>query len=265
MRKDLGALWSRKGMRALLLLLPLALMVAIPVVYFVAISLLPVPRGAQVPEVLLGLLSQGAEELGCRQAWAQVFTTLLCPLLFLCVPLVCSAVLSSCAFVMEKEEGTLETLLLSSMSAKSVYNAKVTSCTILSVAVSFLSFLVFAITVTVVDVALQVPFFFNLQWLVLLFLVMPALALFSVVFISLVLYPAAGLLFRLLEALQTTGYLILPVAVLCLAQLTGAVRWNAGLLLLMAIALFIADVALFNASGRRFQAQRLLEKTREEP
>ena len=61
------------------------------------------------------------------------------------------------------------------------------------------------------------------------------------------------------------GYLILQVAVLCLVQLTGAVRWNAGLLLLMAIALFIADVALFNASGRRFQAQRLLEKTREEP
>ena len=100
--KDLGALWSRKGMRALLLLLPLALMVAIPVVYFVAISLLPAPRGAQVPEILLGLLSDGAEELGCRQAWAQVFTALLCPLLFLCVPLVCSAVLSSCAFVMEK-------------------------------------------------------------------------------------------------------------------------------------------------------------------
>lgn len=260
-RKDLGALWSRKGMRALLLLLPLALMVAIPVVYFVAISLLPVPRGAQVPEALLGLLSQDAEELGYRQAWAQVFTTLLCPLLFLCVPLVCSAVLSSCAFVMEKEEGTLETLLLSSMSAKSVYNAKVTSCTILSVAVSFLSFLVFAITVTVVDVALQVPFFFNLQWLVLLFLVMPALALFSVVFISLVLPRVHSTL----EALQTMGYLILPVAVLCLVQLTGAVRWNAGLLLLMAIALFIADVALFNASGRRFQAQRLLEKTREEP
>ena len=258
MGKDLGALWSRKGMRALLLLLPLALMVAIPVVYFVAISLLPAPRGAQVPEVLLGLLSQGAEELGYRQAWAQVFTTLLCPLLFLCVPLVCSAVLSSCAFVMEKEEGTLETLLLSSMSAKSVYNAKVTSCTILSVAVSFL---VFAITVTVVDVALQVPFFFNLQWLVLLFLVMPALALFSVVFISLVLPRVHSTL----EALQTMGYLILPVAVLCLVQLTGAVRWNAGLLLLMAIALFIADVALFNASGRRFQAQRLLEKTREEP
>ena len=48
MRKDLGALWSRKGMRALLLLLPLALMVAIPVVYFVAISLLPVPRGGRI-------------------------------------------------------------------------------------------------------------------------------------------------------------------------------------------------------------------------
>ena len=86
--KDLGALWSRKGMRALLLLLPLALMVAIPVVYFVAISLLPVPRGAQVPEILLGLLSEDAQKLGYRQAWAQVFTALLCPLLFLCVPLV---------------------------------------------------------------------------------------------------------------------------------------------------------------------------------
>lgn len=259
-RKDLGALWRRKGMRALLLLAPLALMVAVPVVYFVAISLLPAPRGAQVPEILLGLLSEDAGELGYRQAWLEVFTTLVCPLLFLCVPLVCSAVLSACAFVMEQEEGTLETLLLSPMSAKSVYNAKISSCTILSVTVSLLSFLVFSIVVTVVDVSLEAPFFFNLQWLVLLFFVMPGLALFSTVFISLVLPRVHSTL----EALQTIGYLILPVAVLCLIQLTGAVRWNAGLLLLIALALFVADVALFNASGRRFQAERLLEKPREE-
>ena len=61
-----------------------------------------------------------------------------------------------------------------------------------------------------------------------------------------------------LEALQTVGYLLLPVAVFLLLQLTGVLRWNAGLMLLAAVVLIAGDVAFYNRSGRRFQAEALL-------
>ena len=180
-KKDLGALWSRRGLSGLLLLLPLALMVGIPLLCLLALQLLP-QEGALVPQELLRLLPGEGKGLTYRQGWMELLTTLICPAIFLCVPILCSAIGASCAFQLEREEGTLETLLLSAGEEKSVYRTKVTACTLLSVAVSVLSFLAFGITATVADVVLEAPFFFNVRWLVLLFLLMPALALFTTVF-----------------------------------------------------------------------------------
>ena len=52
-KKDLGAIWQRKGIRALLMLMPVILLVVIPLVYSAATSLLPVTEDAQVPEAML--------------------------------------------------------------------------------------------------------------------------------------------------------------------------------------------------------------------
>ena len=49
-RKDMAELWARRGLRALLMLLPVTLVVLVPIVYFSAISLLPAAPGAQVPQ-----------------------------------------------------------------------------------------------------------------------------------------------------------------------------------------------------------------------
>ncbi len=102
-KKDLSAIWGRKGVRALLMLVPILLAVIIPIVYFAAISLTPTPLGAQVPEGVWSLIPEYKGELEYRQAWIEVFTTLLCPMLFLCVPLLTGAVSSACAFMTEKE------------------------------------------------------------------------------------------------------------------------------------------------------------------
>ena len=252
-KKDLGALWSRRGLSGLLLLLPLALMVGIPLLCLLALQLLP-QEGALVPQELLRLLPGEGKGLTYQQGWMELLTTLICPAIFLCVPILCSAIGASCAFQLEREEGTLETLLLSAGGEKSVYRTKVTACTLLSVAVSVLSFLAFGITATVADVVLEAPFFFNVRWLVLLFLLMPALALFTTVFFSWIIPRVHSAL----EALQTVGYLLLPVAVFLLLQLTGVLRWNAGLMLLAAAVLIAGDVAFYNRSGRRLQAEALL-------
>ena len=136
MKKDLSSLWSRKGIRALLVLVPLFLAVIVPIVYFTAISLVPIAPGARVPEGIWALLPEYEGKLAYRQAWMEAFTTLLCPMLFLCVPLLTGAVSAACAFIGEKEEGTLETLMLSSMNARSIFSAKIGCCVMLSVFLS---------------------------------------------------------------------------------------------------------------------------------
>lgn len=259
-KKDLKSISGWGGRRALLILLPLMLVVVIPAVYFVTISLMPVEPGARLPETIERMLPEYVKALDYRQGWLVAFTDLLCPMLFLCVPILTGAASASYAFVMERESGTLETLLLTSMGPKSVYGAKTTSCTVLSVFISAAAFLAFAVTVGVADAFAGVRFFFTLEWLLLLVLEMPALSLFSVVFVAL----TVTRVHSTVESLQTMGYLILPVAAIYLMQLTGVFRLNLLALAIIAVALAALDVVLFNAASRAFVPERLLERGEQE-
>lgn len=258
MGKDLGAIWRSKGTRALLMLLPVVLVVVLPFVYSVTISFLPAEDPLLMPEKIAALVG-GLEKYGVRRQWMAVFTTLLCPLFFLCVPVVCSVTAASRVFVGEKEGGTMETLLLSALDTRSLLHAKVTCCTLLSVAVSLLAFIAFAITASVADLLMGAPYFLNWEWIVCLVVVMPMAALFSVVFVSWELprVHSVG------EAMQTMGYLMLPLLVLYLLQFTGAFRITVPWLLGLAVILAILSIVLFNMSSRQFQPDRLFTQMEE--
>jgi len=255
-KKDLSAIWGRKGVRALLMLVPILLAVIIPVVYFAAISLTPTPVDARMPEGIWSLIPEYKGELEYRQAWIEVFTTLLCPMLFLCVPLLTGAVSSACAFMTEKEEGTLETLMLSSMDARSIFNAKITCCGLLSVFLSLIAFAAFFLTATVADILTGAPFFLRIDWLVTVLLLMPSMSMFSVVFISLIItrVHSTG------EAMQTLGYLVLPVVVLYLVQFTGVFRLHWAVLAALAVVLAVLSVILYNVSAQKFQPEKLFSQ-----
>lgn len=247
-RKDMGDIWAKNSQRVLLMLLPLTLAVGLPVVYFAAISLLPVEAGAKMPQALLNLLPRYAVGLDYRQTWLVAFTDLLCPLLLSCVPILTAAASASFAFVTERERGTLETLLLTSLDAKSVFHAKVTGCTILSVLISAAAFLMFFLTAFIADLFMGTPVFFSLEWLALLVLILPVLSFFSVNFVALIITRVHSTV----ESLQTMGYLILPVTILYLVQFTGMFRVNFWVLLILALVLGTADIVLFNMAARSF-------------
>ena len=256
--KDLGAIWRNKGARALLMLLPVTLAVAVPLLYAVTISFLPMETVPPFPEKLRALLGH-PEGYGYRQLWMGAFTTLLCPMLFLCVPIVCSVTAASQVFVGERAGGTLETLFLSAMDPRSLLHTKVTCCTLLSAAISLLSFVAFAITVSLSDLFMGAPYFLNWEWIICLVFLMPLAALFSVVFLSWSLprVHSTG------EAMQTMGYLMLPLLLLYLVQFTGAFAITAPLLLGIALALGVLSVVLFNVTARQFQPERLFPYDRE--
>ncbi len=258
--KDLNTIWNRKGIRALLMAMPVLLVVVLPLVYFAAISLLPVADSAKPPEGIQALLPPETSQHGYRQFWMDAFTTLVCPALFLAVPIVCSVAAASCAFVSEKENGTLETLFLSSMAVKSVFNAKITVCALISTAISLISFIVFTITISVADIMISAPYFFSVDWLVIVILLTPSLALFSVIFVSLLLPRVHSMG----ESLQTMGYLILPFLLLYLAQFAGVFRIGPLFLIVLSVLLVGLSIILFNVSSRKFQVETLLADSAED-
>lgn len=246
MGKDLNVIFHTGTIRSLVMAVPLILVIAVPVAASVVISLFSAGSSAAPPEKLRSFL--GIQETGYSQFWVKAFTTLLCPLLYLCVPIICSVAAATSAFVREKEEGTLDSLSLSSMQPRSIFSAKVTLCTLLSVVVSLISFVLFTITISIIDVLIGAPYFLSLEWMVLVLFLAPALSLFSVVFVTLIL-PRVG---SVAESLQTMGYLILPFLFLYLAQYTGAFRVGALFLLLLAAMLMVAAIVLFNRTSRNF-------------
>lgn len=256
-KKDLHLLWARRGVRALLIAMPLFLVIALPVIFFVSVSLFP--QTVSQPRVILEQLSLQSGELDFHAFWAEVFTEFVCPMLYAFVPVICAVAAGSCVFVSEKENGTLDALFLSSMRAKSVYNAKVTACTLIAVLISWTSFFAFAITASISELLIGAPFFFNLSWLVLGVLVSPALSLFSVVFTGLIL-PRVH---TMAESLQTMGYLLLPIAAAYLLRFVGVISITPATLLLCAVVLVVAALVLFNRTSARFHAEALSDPAAE--
>lgn len=255
-KKDLHMILSRRGVRSLLVVMPLLLVLVLPVIFFVFASLLP---QTAAPQALLQQFSEKTAALSPSAFWAEVFTEYVCPMLYAFVPVICSVAAGSCVFISEKENGTLDTLFLSSLRAKTIYNAKVTVCTLISVLLSWAAFFLFAITASIAELLLDAPFFFNFSWLILVILVTPALSLFASVYTGMLL-PRVH---TMAESVQTMGYLLLPIALLCLLQFTGTVEVGAMLLLLCAVILLALALILYNRTSARFHAEALSDPAAE--
>ena len=245
-------MWSNGGMRTLLMLAPVIAVVGLPIAAYLSISLLP---EAQIPsDSVLALLPD--PNRGSKQLWMEAFSKLLCPLFYLCVPILCGVTTAASSFAREKEDHTLETVFLSALDSRSIYNAKVTGCCILSLLISWISFAALTITLSVLGLLLSAPFFLNLEWIIVSLLITPALVFFSVSFVSLILHRVQ----RVQETLLTCGYLILPLAVLYVLQFSGVFYCGPFLLLVFFLLIAAFGVVLFNRSGIQFNAETLFTR-----
>jgi len=259
-RKDISQFWSNGSTRVLMIIVPLFLLVVIPTIYIAAICFMPAVRSGEAYQALRTFLPDHAASLDYRQMLFYAFTTYVSPMLFLTVPIMCSITSASSAFVSEKENGTLETLILTSIDAKTIFRSKVSGCFLTSLMISAVSFFVFFITATVGGVILSAAFFINLEWIIIAFILAPSVTFFGVVFSTLIMSKVRSTG----EALQTMGYLLVPFILLFLLQFSAVIKINALSLLIISILIIIADVLIFNLSVRRFNAEKLFSKTMEE-
>ena len=252
--KDFGEIWNTKMARNTLIALPIIMVVFLPVMYLVMICFIPTSQMNGVNK-MLQLLPTEAKNFTVQQSMFYIMTNVVCPMFFLMIPLMASSVSAACSFVGEKERGTIQTLLLTPMSLKSIFKAKVLGCIILSGISTAISFVVFTIVISVGDIILKMPFFLNWNWLVLVLLVAPAVTVFGVIFMVLV----SGRSKSYMESFQTSGYIILPIVLLFVGQFTGLFQLNAIIFLMIAAGVILVDFILWVVAARSLTPEKLLK------
>lgn len=254
MRTDIRQIWRQRGNLVYMLVIPLTLMLVLPITCI--ICLIPVSDAGQLPEQLLALLPEQVAQLPYRAALFVLYTRLLAPMCFLVVAVTCAVALASHGFVRERENGTLETVMLTAVRDRDLFRAKVTGPLMVTLVVLLASFFLFSMAIMVGSLVLAAPYFINLEWLITFFMVAPCLAVGCVVFVAF----RAATAVSYGESLQTMGYFILAVVLLYILQFTGLFKIGPLLLLLLNLLLLVGDIVLYRQAFKRFTPERLLTR-----
>ncbi|MGI6566494.1 MAG: ABC transporter permease subunit [Firmicutes bacterium] len=175
---------------------------------------------------------------------------------FLIIPLMLSSVITANSFAVEKERGTLETLLFSPVEIRTLFAGKVLSAFIPGMAVTFLCGLVYGIVVNVLAYPLFEELIFpTLNWAVLLLWTIPAVILFAI-FINVIISAKVK---GFQEAYQLSGLLVLPVLALVLGQALGALVLDTQWLLWGGAMVLALAMGMLGFISRHFDRNRLFE------
>lgn len=175
---------------------------------------------------------------------------------FLMIPLMAASTVSIDSFVGEKERGTFEGLLLTPVSMRSIFTAKVLAAFLPAIVVSLVSFVLFAICANVLTWPIFGRISFpHINWAPLVLLVMPAISVFAIlinVFIS-----ARVTTFQ--AGYQLGALLALPLVAIMIGQFTGFMLLDTRVLLAVGIILSILDWVLLRIIVRKLDRAWLFE------
>lgn len=236
--KDFADLWRSRVSRPFLILVPLILAFAIPLVFLVAICL--IPDGFVLSSDFSNLIPEYLDYTTKQKLYC-VFVEMITPMLFVLIPIVIAAFTSIFLFVGERESETMESLIYSPLSASEIIKAKSACVIINSVIITLVSLICITIISSAGNVILSVPFFFNLDWVIIVFLLTPAsicLSMHSMI-----------LLTRkhntLITSISAGGYAGIPFVILFLCQFAGLLYVSAWTLFFLSLIIACVDVVLY--------------------
>ena len=253
-RKDIRSVTSNRQLFLPILLVPLIMIVVLPTIFVVTVRFVPEEAGDL--DALLSLLPVSALDGGAEQALIQIILNNILPVFFLIIPIMTSSVMAAGSFVGEKEKHTLETLLYCPLPLGRIFYAKIMASFLMSMMVSLLSFAVMlAFMETEMFIlfgALTVP---SLNWLIMLFLLSPAVSLIAITLIV----RGSAKAQTMEESQQKAVFLILPLILLIVGQFSGVLLVSGWLLLILALACGAAAWFLMRGCRKRFTCESLLK------
>ncbi|MCL2196064.1 MAG: ABC transporter permease subunit [Treponema sp.] len=254
-KKDIYNITSNKRTMSALVVVPIMMVVVMPVI-FISIILFTPEDSSDMTELLQILQYVKVESGDTRHQLILMILDYVIPMFFLLIPIMASSVMASSSFVGEKEKSTLETLLYCPLSLKEIFNAKISASFILSMIVSYSSFIIMIITVEayllIADKTLFTP---NINWLTMMLLVSPAAALIS---INMIVRGSAKSQTSE-EAQQSSLFLVMPVILLIIGQFTGIMMMGPHIFLILGAVLAVIAILTFKNSYNKFTYEKLLK------
>lgn len=189
------------------------------------------------------------------QLLIKVMINLMFPSCFLLIPIMCSGVIGASSFVGEKEHKTLETLLYTPISMEQLLRAKIIGIFVPSCIVTCISFVAISIIFNIGGFIYFGKLIFpDIKWLIIFLWISPAINLLSLTFT--VIISAKSETFQ--EAQQLSGLLVIPVALILVAQMTGALLTSNLVVFIVGGVLFILDYILIKRISSKFVPEKLI-------
>jgi ABC-2 type transport system permease protein len=261
MRKDLKVAAHNKGVLLPLIILPLVLFVVIPWV----MALVPGMGDSrssegQVRQFLATMPASALRQMAGHSPSEQMsifFLVYAFAPMFLILPTMVSSVLAADSFAGEKERKTVEALLYSPISDRSLFTAKLLGPWLAAVVLGLGSFVLYTIMVDAAGwVSMREILLPNWMWVLLAVWVSPAVAGLGLVVMVFVSARAQG--FQ--DAYQTGGLVVLPIVALMAGQMTGLMFFTVGVVFFLGLALWVLLIALLWWARRGFCREQLMPR-----
>jgi ABC-2 type transport system permease protein len=176
---------------------------------------------------------------------------------FLIIPIMVSSVIASDSFAGEKERKTIEALLATPLSDSELLFGKILVSFIPSMLVTWVSFAAYSAIVDFVSLSLfGMAILPTSTWLVLVFLLAPAVALAGIGISVIISARVRG--FR--EAQQISGILVVPIIALLFAQISGVVVLGPIITVGMAGIVGLLDIILIYIGVKKFRREEILSR-----
>ncbi|MEM0118538.1 MAG: ABC transporter permease subunit [Conexivisphaerales archaeon] len=176
---------------------------------------------------------------------------------FLVIPLIASSVIASDSFAGEKERKTIESLLATPISDHSMFLGKMLVSFSAAMFATLGSFLVYAAVVDVLALGIfGKPILPDISWLILIFMLAPAVSLASVGLTVTISAKVKG--FR--EAQQINAILIIPILIGIFSEAWITVILGPEALLSLTLFFVCVDVAMFYIGVKLFKREDIMAK-----
>lgn len=262
-RKDLATIVRNNGVRVPLVAAPLVILVLLPVLLVTGGELVAASTDIPIEEFAgqTGTIADtgrseqvAATGVAGPGSWAAFILLVFLAPLFLLIPLIVSTVIAADSFAGERERGTLEPLLHTSTTDAELMTAKFLASFIPAIVVALSGFVVYSLVANVVAWPyIGRVFFPNRTWLLLAFWVAPALAALGLGIMTMV----SSRVQSLQAAHQVGSLLVLPIILLLIAQISGAIFIDARFAILLGGLIWLAALGFVRFAAARLRREQL--------
>ena len=253
-KKDLRFITANKSLLTGIIIVPLVFTIVLPVAFFLGIHF--APDEMKDLQVMLDMLPLSQQFETMQRTIIALMLNYILPNFFMIIPIIVATTMAASSFVGEKEKRTLETLLYCPLPLKQIFQSKVWASFFLSMAVTFVSFVVMLVVVQTGTLlttgSMMLP---GISWLVVMLLVSPAISLLAITLIV----GGSAKAQTIEESYQRSVFLVIPLLLIIAGQFTGVILINAWYLLGAGAVLAVIAAIWLKRSMGKFIYEMLLK------